>query len=130
MSLTVTYLEGTKFKVTSQAHSIIIDQPESDGGTDQGMTPVELLNGSLSGCATYYASLFLKRHVGNLKGLQVKASWKYVENPHRVGIINLEIILSQVLTDSEKAGLLRTVEHCTVENTLKNPPEIMIDIKG
>ncbi len=127
--MSVSYLEGVKFKITARSHSITIDQPESEGGTDQGMTPVELFNASLAGCAAYYAYLFLKRRVNDLKGLEVRAYWKYLENPHRVGAIGLEIVSPHPLTGSEKAGLLREVEHCTIDNTLKHPPEIVINVK-
>jgi len=129
MSLTVNYISGTKFEVICRSHSIITDQPESDGGADQGMTPVELLNASLSACAAYYASLFLKRHIQDLMRLEVRCTWNYSESPHRVGVINLTIVPPRALTKQEKIGLLRVIEHCTIENTLKHPPEIRIDVQ-
>ena len=129
MSLTVKYLEGTKFEATCRSHSIITDQPESENGTDQGMTPVELFNISLASCAAYYASTFLKRRVKDLTGLEVRSSWQYLEDPHRVGAIYLTIVPPRVLTEPERKGLLRSVEHCTIENTLKHTPDIRIDIK-
>ena len=129
MSLTVNYLSGMKFKVTCREHSIIIDQPESEEGTDQGMTPVELLNASLSACQAYYASLFLRRHVQDVTGLEVRCTWNYLEDPHRVGVINITVVPPGVLTKQVRIGLLRIIEHCTVENTLKNTPEIRINIE-
>ncbi|MCK4952552.1 OsmC family protein [Candidatus Bathyarchaeota archaeon] len=129
MSLTVKYLEGTKFEVTCRSHSITTDQPKSENGADQGMTPVELLNASLAACASYYAMIFLKRRFADLKGLEVRSSWKYSEDPHRVGVIQLEIIFPHSLTEPERKGLLRSVEHCTVENTLKHPPKIRINVR-
>lgn len=127
MSLSVRYLSGKKFKVTCGSHKIIIDQPESEGGTDQGMTPIDLLPASLASCAAFYAMTFLERRIPTLSGLEVRSTWNYVENPHRVGTIHLSIILPQHLSEHEKRGLLRTVEHCTVGNTLRHPPQIQID---
>ncbi len=129
MSLTVKHLEGTRFEVTCRTHKIIVDQPTSEEGTDQGMTPVELLNASLASCAAYYAVTFLERRIPDLKGLEVLCNWQYSESPHRVGAVNLTIVTPRVLTESEKRGLLRTIEHCTVENTLKRTPSMSIDIK-
>lgn len=129
MSLIVKHLEGTRFEIACRSHSIIVDQPESEKGTDQGMTPVELLNSSLASCVVYYAVTFLRRRIPNLIGLEVQSSWQYSENPHRVGAMHLTIVTPRVLTESEKGGLLRTVEHCTVENTLKRIPSISIDIR-
>ena len=126
MSLTVNYLSGTKFKVTCRNHSIITDQLISEEGTDKGMTPVELLNASLSACQAYYASLFLRRHIQDVTGLEVRCTWNYSESPHRVGVINLTVGPPRVLTKQVKIGLLRSIEHCTIKNTLKHPPEISI----
>ena len=93
------------------------------------MAPVELLNASLSACTAYYSSLFLKHHIQDLTRLEVRCTWKYLEEPHRVGAINLTIVPPRVLTTQEKIGLLRSIEHCTIENTLKNTPEIRINIE-
>jgi len=129
MSVSVKYLGGKKFEATCRGHSIVVDQPESEDGTDEGMTPVELLNASLSACAAYYVSFFLKRRVQDLNGLEVMASWQYSEKPHRVGTVNLTIIPPRALTEQEKTGLLKSIEQCTVENTLKNAPEINVEVK-
>jgi uncharacterized OsmC-like protein len=129
MSLSVKYVEGKKFEIMCRSHRIIVDQPESEGGKDQGMTPIELLNASLASCAAFYAVTFLERRIPDLTGLEVRSSWQYSEDPHRVGTIHLTIVSPHVLLESRRKGLLRTVEHCTVENTLKHTPKIHIDIK-
>jgi uncharacterized OsmC-like protein len=128
MSLTVKYLSGKKFEVMCRSHKIIIDQPESEGGTDQGMTPIELLNVSLASCAAFYAVTFLERRIPTLSGLEVRSTWHYLEDPHRIGSMHLSIILPLRLSEPEKRGLLRTVEHCTVGNTLNHSPQVQIDI--
>ncbi|RLI51813.1 OsmC family peroxiredoxin [Candidatus Bathyarchaeota archaeon] len=128
MNLSVKYLKGKKFEIICRSHRIIIDQPESEGGTDQGVTPIELLNASLASCAAFYAMTFLKRRISTFSGLEIRSTWLYLEDPHRVGTIHLSIVLPQRLSEYEKRGLLRIVQHCTVENTLKYPPQIHIDI--
>jgi uncharacterized OsmC-like protein len=128
MSLIVKYLSGKKFEVMCRSHKIIIDQPESEGGTDQGMTPIELLNVSLASCAAFYTVTFLERRIPTLSGLEVRSTWQYLEDPHRIGTMHLSIILPRHLSEPEKRGLLRTVEHCTVGNTLNHSPKVQIDI--
>ena len=130
VSLVVKYLEGTKFEVACRSHKIITDQPKSEDGTDQGMTPVELLNAALASCAAYYAVMFLRRRIPDLKELEVQSSWQYSEKPRRVGAVHLTIVSPRLLTESERKGLLRAVRSCTVENTLKNAPNIEIMVKS
>jgi uncharacterized OsmC-like protein len=129
MSLTVTYVDGVKFEIACRSHRIVTDQPKSEDGTDQGMTPIELLNASLASCAAYYAAQFLRRRCPELHGLAVHSSWSYSEDPHRVGAVHLKIISPHDLTKAEHKGLLRVVEHCTVENTLKYAPTIRITVE-
>jgi len=81
MSLSVKYLKEKKFEVICRSHRIIVDQPLSEDGTDQGMTPVELLNASLASCAAFYAVTFLKRRIPTFSGLEVRSTWQYSEDP-------------------------------------------------
>lgn len=128
MSLNVKYIKGKMFEVACRSHRIIADQPRSEEGTDKGMAPVELLNAAIASCAAFYAMMFLSHRAMNLSGLMVSCSWQYSEDPHRVGSIDLTIITpcARALTEPEKKGLLRSVEHCTIKNTLEQPPKIRI----
>ena len=128
MSLSVKHITGKTFEVTCRSHKIITDQPKAEGGTNKGMTPVELLNAAIASCAAFYAITFLSHRTINLSGLGVRCSWQYSETPHRIGSIDLTINIPSalVLTEPEKKGLLRSVEHCTIKNTLEHPPIIRI----
>ena len=128
MSLTVRFLSETEFEIICRNHRIIVDQPKSEEGTDRGMTPVELFNASLASCVAYNATVFLKRHVTDLAGLTVEGTWQYTEDPHRIGAMQIKIVSPSSLTKSEKDGLLRTVDHCTVKNTLKHVPSVTIEV--
>ena len=46
MKLTAAYQSGTRFDITAGKHTVITDQPVEDGGSDAGMSPVELFVGS------------------------------------------------------------------------------------
>ena len=54
--------EGLKVEVNDgRGHSIIIDEPEGMGGTDKGMTPVEITLASLAGCFSITAAFLAKK---------------------------------------------------------------------
>jgi len=129
MSLTVKHLERMKFEVECRSHKIVVDQPKSSDGTDQGMNPIELFNAGLASCAAFYAITFLSRRINKLGGLEVKSSWNYTEHPHRVGEISLTIRLPCSLSENERKGLIGTAEHCAVKNSLEYPPKIQITLK-
>jgi len=60
MELVVNYLGNAQFEAEARGHKIICDQPESNQGDDEGMTPPELLLASLATCSGYYAVQYLK----------------------------------------------------------------------
>jgi len=43
MEVLVEHLGGVQFAITARHHRIACDQPEENGGFDEGMTPPELL---------------------------------------------------------------------------------------
>ncbi|NLI22323.1 MAG: OsmC family protein [Clostridiales bacterium] len=56
----VTATKGESAVVTVQArnHSIVIDEPAGQGGTDMGMNPVELLLSSIASCLALTLSIY------------------------------------------------------------------------
>jgi uncharacterized OsmC-like protein len=127
--MTVTLVENVKLEAESRGHRIILDQPVEEGGSDAGMTPVELFIASLGSCIAYYATVFCQRRKIPPDGLRVELSWEWAEDPHRVGAIDVKIILQKHLEEKEKSGLLRMVEGCTVHNTIRNAPKVKFTIK-
>jgi putative redox protein len=59
MDVMARYLGGSKFEVAARGHRVICDQPFENGGSDEGMSPPELLLASLATCAAYYATQYL-----------------------------------------------------------------------
>lgn len=53
--------DGVQVKVKSRNFEIIIDEPESLGGTDTGMNPVELLLSALGACQAIVARVYAKK---------------------------------------------------------------------
>jgi uncharacterized OsmC-like protein len=122
----ISLIEKVKFEAECRSHKVITDQPIEDGGSDAGMSPVELLVASLGTCVGYYASVFCQRHKIPTDGLKVELDWEFAEDPHRIGSIEARIKLPAKLNEKEKAGILRMVRGCTVHNTLESKPESRI----
>src|SRR5713226_9718211 len=78
------YLDGKKFETFIGGHRILSDQYVSDGGTDAGVTPPELLLASLGACAGHYAAEYLRTRSLPLTGLQVHVSAEKGTQPARL----------------------------------------------
>jgi uncharacterized OsmC-like protein len=122
--LRVTPRGGDRFAIAVRGHEIVVDQPISDGGTDEAPTPTELFVASLASCIAFYASRFLRRHDLPTEGLEVNASYAITPRPARVGDLRIEISVPAGVPAKRRDALLAVASHCTVHNTLLNAPEV------
>jgi putative redox protein len=128
MEVTVTYLDQVKFAIHSRSHSILCDQPTENGGEDSGMTPPEFLLASLGSCAAFYAVQYLKtRHLAD-HGVEVSVTAEKLRQPGRIGNFRIHVSCPVPLAEEQKEGLMRSVHHCTIHNTLLSSPEIKIEL--
>jgi putative redox protein len=128
MSLRVTFRGGYRFDISSRGHTLITDQPTTDGGEDAGMTPVELFVASLGACVGYLVARYCARHSISSHGLSIDTDWSYAEQPHRVGSVELRVHLPAALTTQQRDGLMKVAHGCTVHQTLQIAPTINIKV--
>ena len=124
----ITHLDKVKFAIHSRSHSIVCDQPAENGGEDSGMTPPELLLVSLGSCAAFYAMQYLKARNLAETGVEVTVTAEKLKQPARVGNFRVHVVCPVSLTEEQTEGLIRSVHHCLVHNTLLTPPEIKIEL--
>ena len=115
-----------RFTVEVRGHSIPVDQPVSDGGTDSGPSPTELFVASLASCVAHYGRRFLRRHELP-DGVTVEAFWTMASSPSRVGSIRLSV-RAEGLPQALEARFTKVIEHCTVHNSFMAPPEVKIEV--
>lgn len=127
--IAVTCEDGDRARISVRGHELFTDQPREDGGGDTAPTPTELFVAGLAACIAYYAERFLRRHQLPARGLQVSCSYEWAENPHRVGGIEL-VVDAPGLPAEQRAAFERVIEHCTVHNTLRQPPLIQLRVAG
>lgn len=130
MEVRVKQLAGVKFSVQAGKNSLISDQPTDNGGDDSGMTPPELLLASLASCAAYYAAEYLRTRNLAVTGVEVAVTAEKLKSPARVGDFRISVTSPVALSSEQREAMLRSVQHCVVHNTLRNPPEIRIEIEA
>jgi len=104
-------------------HEIIVDEPESAGGTDTGPQPTDLLLASIASCFTLAMAYVADRRGIELPDLQVRAVGTY----EGLKFIRIELLIGS----TEPAGVLEKLifdaeRVCYVTNTLRETPEIRI----
>lgn len=128
MEVKVSHIGQVKFKIQSRSHTILSDQPTDNGGEDSAMTPPELMLASLGSCAAFYAVQFLKTRSLAEGGVEVSVTAEKLKAPARLGDFTIRVECPVDLTAEQTEGLMRSVKHCLIHNTLLAPPEIKIEL--
>lgn len=128
MQTKVTYLGGVKFEAECRGHKVVSDQPMDAKGSDEGMTPPELLLASLGTCAAFYAAYYLNYNKLSTAGLEVTVTANKAKNPPRMDDFLIRVQAPEV-DSSHYEGLLKSVEKCIIHATLSHPPGIRTEIE-
>ena len=131
---------GEKFVIESdiRGHKVVIDQPANAGGTDTGVTPLELMFASLAGCIGTISRIVAMQKRIELRGMNIK-----VEGPldtdgllgkpidGRVGFEGITITadIDADMTDEEKEAFIHEVDRrCPVSENLLNATPIHVKL--
>lgn len=87
-----------------------------------------MLLASLGSCAAFYAVQYLKSRNLAESGVEVSVTAEKLKQPTRIGNFRILVGCPISLTDDQTEGLMRSVHHCLVHNTLLAPPEIKIEL--
>ncbi|MFE9771724.1 OsmC family protein [Streptomyces sp. NPDC005931] len=128
--LEVVHADRDAYTVDVRGHRFRVDQPADSGGTDTAPTPTELFAASLATCVAFYAGRYLHRHGLPRAGLRVRTEFTMAtDRPARVTSVRLVIVPPPELPEQRRAALLAVASHCTVHNTLHQPPEVGIELE-
>lgn len=127
--ITVTYVGRDRLRVETRGHIAYADQPVEDGGEDTAPTPTEMFVAGLATCVAFYAERFLRRNGMSTDRLRVTCDYRWAENPHRVGDIEVSVA-APGLTAAKRDAFSRVIEHCTVHNSLLHPPDVHLRLVG
>lgn len=119
MEVKIKYLEGQKFIAESRGHKIIIDQPKDKGGSDDGLSPLEVFLAAVGSCAGFYAKMYCQNAGIDAGNLEVNVSSSLTaDKPIRFQDIEVKLYLGKDIAE-RKSALLSFVANCPVHNTVK-----------
>lgn len=126
----VGHVDGDVYEIHVRGHHLTVDQHVDAGGTDRAPTPTELFAASLAACVAVYAGRYLDRHGDNRAGLHVHADFDMAtDRPARVAAIRVTIHPPRGFPTERIPALTAVAGHCTVHNTLMNPPNVTITLE-
>ncbi len=120
----VRHLGDDRFAIDVRRHTITVDQPTGDGGEDTAPTPTELFVAGLASCVAFYARRYCARHGIDPAGLEVATDYRIGGRPAKVDQIVIRITPPAALPAARRDAFLAVASHCTVHNTLADPPTV------
>lgn len=124
----VTHLSEDAFEIEMRGHKLLVDQ-RSRSRPEAGPSPVELFVGSLAACIGHYAARFLRQHDQPYQGLQVECDWAMrAGEPARVSRVDVRVVTPAPVPADLADPLRAAIEHCTVHNSLRQPPAVTIEL--
>ena len=120
MSIVVTRDRAGRMKhtITVRQHSLVVDEPESNGGEDSGPTPHDLFDSSLGACKALTTLWYANRKQIPVEGIEVTVDRD--DSEERKGLYRLKVMLelSGPLTDQQRQELLNVAMKCPVHRLM------------
>lgn len=122
--------DSYRTEIRTGGFTLIADEPEEDGGTNQGPTPKQIMLGALGACAAITARMYAQRKGWKLEGIEIDLSTerhKAPDYPAYTGVgdfvheFRQRVHFKGDLTHEQKQRLLEIVGKCPVHRALTEP---------
>jgi uncharacterized OsmC-like protein len=130
--------DGLTIECGARNFKIILDEPESLGGNDKGMNPVECLLAALGACKCIVAKAFAQKNKINLQDIRIELEGILDPDGFLGKNKDAKIGFSKITTrfyikaDNTKDEIEKFVDfiekHCPVHDTLENTPAFSTEI--
>lgn len=127
-TISVRRIAGYQVEVAGATHAMRVDLPPDRGGEGEGMTIGEAFLGSLGACTLLTVLHYCHANALPLSGLRIEVSDEIAEHPRRIGRIVQRLTLEGDLTPRQRETLERVAHGCSIHNTLRLPPELVLEI--
>jgi putative redox protein len=121
-SMTIRVVRDTtrkmKHTVTVGRHTFAIDEPPSNGGEDEGVTPHDLYDSALGACKAMTMLWYAQRKQIPLEGIEVEVERD--DSEERRGVYRLRVVMSLggPLDDAQRQELLTVAGKCPVHKLM------------
>jgi len=129
--------QGFRTQITAGKHTIIADEPESDGGTGEGMSPYDLLLSALGACTAMTLKLYIERKKLPITDVEVILTFDRIyiedcescsdtghEKNEKIHHISRLIYVTGEVTREQRERLLYIAGRCPVHITLHSNPHV------
>jgi len=121
----ITLLSDDRIRLDGGAGPMTIEAESAE----TSYSPFHMLASSLATCTLSVLHAWAANARLPAGDLAIEVGWSFVEEPHRVGSMSLDIDWPG-LPENRRAAAQRVADLCTVKVTLKHPPELVTNVNA
>ena len=121
----ITLLSDDRIRLDGGAGPMTIEAESAE----TSYSPFHMLASALATCTLSVLHAWATNARLPSDDLAVEVGWSFVEEPHRVGSMSLDIEWPS-LPENRRAAAQRVADLCTVKVTLHHPPEIVTNVNA
>jgi len=121
----ITLLSDDRIRLDGGAGPMTIEAESAE----TSYSPFHMLASALATCTLSVLHAWATNAKLPSDDLAVEVGWSFVEEPHRVGSMSLDIEWPS-LPENRRAAAQRVADLCTVKVTLHHPPEIVTNVNA
>ena|SRR5690349_21506381 len=124
--IVISHRDGLAFVARVGDHSIVTDQPPSNGGADAGPSPLDLLSAGLGSCIALYVTQFcIARNLPH-EGMRVEVTSHKVRDPSRIAEFAVQVVLPEGIPPHYISLIERVARSCPAHNTLERGATVAV----
>jgi len=123
--INISFPGGKKVYAQVGEFTVETDQSVRGGGDASAPTPFDLFLSSLGTCSGIYALGFCQSRGIDTTGMSIAMDVEKDPDKGMVSKVTLKLITPEGFPEKYKAGIIRSMELCSVKKHLHNPPELV-----
>ena len=127
MEIKVNFLDNLRLEAKFDDFTVITDQPIRYKGDGSAPSPFDYFLASSALCAAYFARIYcLSRDIPTEN---IRLSQNNIVDPENRynQIFQIQVELPESISDKDRAGILRSIDRCTVKKVVQTSPEFKIE---
>ena len=106
-------------------HTLVIDEPESSGGSDAGPSPTRVVAAALAACTAITCEMYAERKGWDLGAVEVEVDLEYGRSSS-IQRATVTLRVPKALDDNQRERLLVIAGKCPVHRALSGATDVII----
>jgi ribosomal protein S12 methylthiotransferase accessory factor len=127
MEIKVNFLDNLRLEAKFDDFTVVADQPIRYKGDGSAPSPFDYFLASSALCAAYFVKVYCKAR--DIPTEDIRLSQNNIVDPENRynQIFQIQVELPEYISDKDRAGILRSIDRCTVKKVVQEGPEFKID---